>query len=51
MGQLQKQYPTIPTADSATNVTFADVVGNKTDTVSGDSLIAVNKQIVLDSFQ
>jgi len=40
MDELQQQYPLIPSADSADNVDFADVIGNKTDTHDGDSLAA-----------
>jgi hypothetical protein len=36
---------TVPTADSADNVIAADVIGNKTDTVAGDSLVALAKKI------
>ena len=35
----------VPTADSADNVSVRDVVGNKTDTIAGDSLIAATKRI------
>jgi len=35
----------VPSQDSADNVTVSDVVGNKTDTTSGDSLVALNKQV------
>lgn len=34
----------VPTADSADNISSHDVVGNKTDTVAGDSLVAIGKQ-------
>lgn len=45
----------IPSADSADNDHVSDVVGNKTDTVGGDSLVAVEKQnaaaiAVVDAF-
>jgi len=36
----------VPTADSADNVYTSDVVGNKTDTVAGNSLVAIGKQIL-----
>lgn len=36
----------VPTADTADNVNAGDVIGNKTDTVAGDSLVALNKQIL-----
>ena len=44
-----------PSADSADNDQSADVIGNKTDTVGGDSLVAVAKQnaaaiAVVDAF-
>lgn len=35
----------VPTADSADNLVISDVVGNKTDTVGGDSLMALLKQL------
>ena len=35
-----------PLADAAGNETVAEVVGNKTDTVAGDSLVALTKQII-----
>jgi hypothetical protein len=35
----------VPTADSADNVVMSDVIGNKTDTTAGDSLIGLNKQV------
>lgn len=35
----------VPTADSADNVTIRDVIGNKTDTAAGDSLIALVKGV------
>lgn len=38
--RLQEQFPPVPSVDSANNTNFADVIGNKTDTVAGDSLIA-----------
>jgi hypothetical protein len=34
----------VPTADSAANTLIRDAVGNKTDTVAGNSLIALNKK-------
>jgi hypothetical protein len=34
-----------PTADSAANTNFRDVIGNKTDTLAGDSLIAKMKLV------
>jgi hypothetical protein len=37
----------VPGADSTNNTTQRDVIGNKTDTVAGDSLVALSKQIVL----
>ena len=36
--RMSKDY--VPAADSANNVVMSDVVGNKTDTVAGDSLYA-----------
>jgi len=36
-----------PTADSAANASMSDVIGNKTDTVGGDSLVALIK--ILDT--
>jgi hypothetical protein len=38
-----------PTADSAANTLIGDVVGNKTDTTGGTSLVALSKQIVEDT--
>jgi len=35
--------PVVPTADSTNNVNERDVVGNKTDTVAGTSLVALTK--------
>jgi hypothetical protein len=37
----------VPAADSALNVIATDVIGNKTDTVLGDSLVAMSKSITL----
>jgi uncharacterized protein YbcI len=37
----------VPLADSALNVIATDVIGNKTDTVLGDSLVAMSKSITL----
>ena len=39
----------VPTADGAANGDVSDVVGNKTDTTAGNSVIAISKQIVLDT--
>jgi len=39
----------VPTEDSADDVNVVDVVGKKSDTTAGDSLVAVSKQIVLDT--
>lgn len=36
---------TVPAADSVDNVNSRDVVGNKTDTVAGNSLVSIGKQI------
>lgn len=36
----------VPSADSADNVVMSDVIGNKTDTVAGDSLYALLLQII-----
>jgi len=38
----------IPTADVATNTNARDVIGNKTDTTAGDSLVSLNKIIDAD---
>src|SRR4030042_4481947 len=38
MTWLTKSYHNVPTANSAGNVTIEDVVGNKTDTIAGNSL-------------
>ena len=35
----------VPTADAADNTTLRDVIGNKDDTTSGDSIIALLKAI------
>lgn len=40
---MGKDY--VPTADSANNVVMSDVVGNKTDTTGGDSLVALTKVV------
>ena len=47
MANLEQKFPQVPTADSAANVTIADIVGNKTDTVGGDSVVALIK--ILDA--
>ena len=39
----------VPTEDSADDVNVVDVVGKKSDTTAGDSLVAVSKQIMLDT--
>jgi hypothetical protein len=39
----------VPTADSADNAVTSDVVGNKTDTVAGDSVVALLKQVIVDT--
>jgi len=39
----------VPAEDSADDVNVVDVVGKKSDTTAGDSLVAVSKQIVLDT--
>ena len=39
-------FHVVPTKDSAENAVMSDVVGNKDDTVAGDSLIAIAKQNV-----
>jgi len=39
----------VPSADSADNSQMRDVLGNKSDTVAGDSLVALVKQIVADT--
>lgn len=39
----------VPSADSADNTVVSDVLGNKTDTVAGNSVIALLKQIVTDT--
>jgi len=36
----------VPAADSAANVVVSDVVGNKTDTVAGDSLVALSRILI-----
>lgn len=36
----------VPTADVATNVNVAQVIGNKSDTVSGTSIVALTKQVL-----
>ena len=38
----------LPTADSADNNNMSDVIGNKTDTSSGDSIIAYLKSLAAD---
>ena len=35
----------VPSSDSADNVVMSDVIGSKTDTKNGDSLIGLNKQV------
>jgi len=39
----------VPTEDSADDINVMDVVGKKSDTTAGDSLVAVSKQIMLDT--
>jgi hypothetical protein len=53
---LNKQELVVPTADVATNVYAMDVIGNKSDTVAGTSVVAIEKQnaaaiAVIDGFQ
>jgi len=38
----------LPTADSALNVNMSDVIGNKTDTTAGNSLVGLLKSVVAD---
>lgn len=38
-------YQDVPTADAATNLHSRDVVGNKSDTVAGTSLVSIGKSI------
>ena len=35
----------VPTADTANNISVRDVIGNKTDTTSGNSLVALTKVV------
>ncbi len=42
---LDALFP-VPTADAATNTSVRDVVGNKSDTVAGDSLVALSKNVI-----
>jgi hypothetical protein len=35
----------VPTADVATNTSLRDVIGNKSDTIAGTSIVAIEKQI------
>ena len=44
MGSLKTEQFTKPTADTTDNVVMRDVVGNKSDTVAGTSIIARIKQ-------
>jgi len=44
---MGKDY--VPTADSANNVVMSDVIGNKSDTTSGDSLVAQAKTLAARS--
>jgi hypothetical protein len=37
---------TVPTADEVANLTATQVIGNKTDTVAGTSLVSLSKQIL-----
>lgn len=41
---LQEQFPPIPSADSTDNNNFADVIGNKNDTVLSNSLYATTRK-------
>ena len=45
-GPVVLMESTVPTADSADNSYAADVIGNKTDTVAGDSLVGICKLIL-----
>jgi len=36
----------LPTADSADNANMSDVVGNKTDTSAGDSIVSLQKELL-----
>ena len=38
----------VPTQDSADDVFTRDVIGNKTDTIAGDSLVAIGKNVIAD---
>lgn len=42
-------YHDVPAVDGAPDVTIRDVVGKKTDTVAGTSLVALIKQVIADS--
>jgi len=45
MTSLNPSKIVIPTQNSADNNYIQDIVGNKTDTIAGDSVVAINKQI------
>jgi len=47
-GYIAKGDIAVPTADAADNTDVADVVGNKTDTKTGDSLVALTKAVGSD---
>ncbi len=42
MRDIQEQFPPIPSTDSADNSTLADIIGNKNDTIDGNSLFALS---------
>lgn len=42
-------YHDAPSADSASNSQMRDVIGNKTDTVGGNSIVSLVKQILVDT--
>jgi hypothetical protein len=43
--QIANTDLTVPTADSAANTSIRDVIGNKTDTVAGDSIYAMQLDV------
>jgi len=45
-GPIVLMESTVPLADAADNAYMADVIGNKDDTVAGDSLVAICKLIL-----
>ena len=46
MGQLIKQYPSVPSADNSDNSNFAEVIGNKTDRSFSDGTVGTDTSVM-----